>query len=80
MVAKTGGGVRVAVTGAGGRAFRLPALEAALAASFSPAAVTGEVVAPADLRSDGDASAEYRAHLVAVMARRAIQSCGRACG
>jgi carbon-monoxide dehydrogenase medium subunit len=76
MVAKTAGGVRVAVTGAGARAFRLPALETALAARFSPAAVTGEVVSPADLRSDGDASAEYRAHLVAAMARRAIEACG----
>jgi carbon-monoxide dehydrogenase medium subunit len=70
--------VRVAVTGAGPKAFRLPALEAALAARFTPDAAGREVmagVAPGDLRSDGEASAEYRAHLVTVMARRAIQAC-----
>jgi carbon-monoxide dehydrogenase medium subunit len=75
MVAKTGGGVRVAVTGAGPKAFRLPALEAALAARFSPDAVGAEVVSPGELRSSPEASAEYLAHLVAVMARRAVQAC-----
>ena len=75
MVAKTAGGVRVAVTGAGPKAFRVPAWESALAASFSPAAISPAVVAPGDLRSDGEASAEYRAHLVTVMARRAVQAC-----
>lgn len=73
--------VRVAVTGAGPKAFRLPALEAALAARFTPDAAGPAVIsasaglAPGDLRSDGEASAEYRAHLVTVMARRAIQAC-----
>ena len=70
--------VRVAVTGAGPKAFRLPALEAALAARFTPdAAGRGPIagLAPGDLRSDGEASAEYRAHLLTVMARRAIQAC-----
>jgi len=75
MVAKTGGGVRVAVTGAGPKAFRVPAWESALAASFTPDAVSPGAVAAADLRSDGEASAEYRAHLVTVMARRAVQAC-----
>jgi len=83
MVAKPRGSVavRVAVTGAGPKAFRLPALEAALAAQFTPDAAGrafGETmagVALSDLRSDGEASAEYRAHLVTVMARRAIQAC-----
>ncbi|HXO43768.1 MAG TPA: FAD binding domain-containing protein [Thermoanaerobaculia bacterium] len=80
MVAKPRGSVavRVAVTGAGPKAFRLPALEAALAARFTPdAAGRGPIagLAAGDLRSDGEASAEYRAHLVTVMARRAIQAC-----
>jgi carbon-monoxide dehydrogenase medium subunit len=71
-------GVRVAVTGAGQKAFRLPSLEAALAARFTPDAAGRGVmdgVTAAALRSDGEASAEYRAHLVTVMARRAIQAC-----
>ncbi len=70
--------VRVAVTGAGPKAFRLPALEAALSARFTPDAAGRGLIAglaPGDLRSDGEASAEYRAHLVTVMARRAIQAC-----
>jgi carbon-monoxide dehydrogenase medium subunit len=75
MVAKTAGGVRVAVTGAGSKAFRVPAWESALAANFSPDAITPGAVAPEDLRSDSEASAEYRAHLVTVMARRAVQAC-----
>ena len=76
FVARTGGGVRVAVTGAGTHVFRVPALEAALNASFSAAAVLPGSVAPDDLRSDGEASAEYRAHLITVMARRAVEACG----
>lgn len=75
MVAKTAGGVRVAVTGAGSHAFRVPAWESALAASFTPDAINPGAVAAADLRSDGEASAEYRAHLVTVMAKRAVQAC-----
>jgi len=75
FVAKTAGGVRVAVTGAGSKAFRVPALESALAARFAPDAVTEGVVSAGDLRSDGDATAEYRAHLVTVMAKRAVQAC-----
>jgi carbon-monoxide dehydrogenase medium subunit len=75
MVAKGAGGVRVAVTGAGHKAFRVPAWESALAASFAPDAVSAGAVSPADLRSDGEASAEYRAHLVTVMAKRAVEAC-----
>ena len=75
MVAKTGGGVRVAVTGAGSKAFRVPAWEAALGADFSPEAVSSGAVGPADVRSGGEASPEYLAHLVQVMARRAVQAC-----
>jgi carbon-monoxide dehydrogenase medium subunit len=75
MVAKTAGGVRVAVTGAGSQAFRVPAWESALTASFTPDAISPGAVTAADLRSDGEASAEYRAHLVMVMARRAVQAC-----
>jgi len=74
FVAKTAGGVRVAVTGAGAKAFRVPAMESALSANFSPDALNGIKVPAADLRSDNTASAEYRAHLVTVMAQRAFRA------
>jgi len=75
MVAKSARGVRVAVTGAGPKAFRLTALEAALSARFAPESVGEDVVSPGELRSSPEAGAEYLAHLVAVMARRAVQAC-----
>jgi aerobic carbon-monoxide dehydrogenase medium subunit len=74
FVAKTGDGVRVAVTGAGPRVFRLPAMEAELTKNFSPDAAAGVTVAAGDLNSDIHASAEYRAHLVRVMAARAVKT------
>ena len=76
FVAKTGGGVRVAVTGAGPSVFRVKEMEAALAKDFSPKALDGIKVAATGLNSDIHASAEYRAHLVAVMAKRAVQAAG----
>jgi carbon-monoxide dehydrogenase medium subunit len=75
FVARTAAGVRVAVTGAGAKVFRVPAMEAALATRFSPDAIAGVAVAADELNSDSEASAEYRAHLVGVMARRAVQAC-----
>ncbi|PST17231.1 xanthine dehydrogenase family protein subunit M [Mesorhizobium plurifarium] len=67
------GGVRVAVTGAGANGvFRHRSLEAALAATWSPAAVANVTVDDSDLLSDIHASAAYRANLVKVMARRAV--------
>ena len=74
FVSKGPGGVRVAVTGAGPSVFRVAAMEQALATSFIPAALDGITVDAGDLSSDGDASAEYRAHLVSVMAHRAVQA------
>jgi carbon-monoxide dehydrogenase medium subunit len=74
MVAETRDGVRVAVTGAGAKVFRVPAFEAALAARLEPGALDGLAVPAADLNSDAEASAEYRAHLIGVMARRAVQA------
>jgi carbon-monoxide dehydrogenase medium subunit len=73
FVAQTGSGVRVAVTGAGACAFRVAEMEKALAAKFAPDAIAGIAVAAGDLNSDMHASAEYRAHLIAVMAKRAVE-------
>jgi carbon-monoxide dehydrogenase medium subunit len=76
MVAKTAGGVRVAVTGAGPSAFRVTEMEKALSAKFSPDAIASIAVPAGDLNNDIEASAEYRAHLVNVMARRAVAAIG----
>jgi carbon-monoxide dehydrogenase medium subunit len=73
FVAKFPSGVRVAVTGAGqGGVFRQTAMEQALSANFSPDAVAA-IKTPADgMNGDIHASAEYRAHLVGVIAKRAV--------
>jgi carbon-monoxide dehydrogenase medium subunit len=76
MVAVTEGGIRVAVTGAGACAFRMTAMEEALAASMSADALDGISPDAADLNEDIHASAEYRAHLVGVMAGRAVKALG----
>ncbi len=72
MVAKSTAGVRVAVTGAASKVFRVEAMEKALAQNFAPAAIEGITVPADDLLSDAQNSAEYRAHLVTVMAKRAV--------
>jgi carbon-monoxide dehydrogenase medium subunit len=72
FVAKAGSGVRVAVTGAGPCAFRSKDLESALAASFTPDAAKVVKIKADDFNSDLHATAAYRAHLVSVMASRAV--------
>jgi carbon-monoxide dehydrogenase medium subunit len=74
MAADTARGVRVAVTGAASNVFRVAEMEQALAANWSPDAIAGIGVAPDRLNSDMHASAEYRAHLITVMARRAVEA------
>lgn len=73
MVAETSGGIRVAVTGAGACAYRAGDFETALNGDFSPGAIAGIEVESSGLNSDLHASAAYRAHLVGVMAGRAVQ-------
>ncbi|RME66866.1 MAG: carbon monoxide dehydrogenase, partial [Alphaproteobacteria bacterium] len=77
FIAKTAGGVRVAVTGAGACAFRLPEFEAALAKTFTAEAIADLRVPAKGLNDDLHASAEYRAHLVTVMAKRAVRMATR---
>jgi carbon-monoxide dehydrogenase medium subunit len=71
------GSVRVAVTGAGnGGVFRWKAAEDALAKDFSAGALKGLTVDKGGMMGDIHGSAEYRANLVAVMARRAMENLG----
>ena len=73
FVAKGAGGVRVGVTGAGSNGvFRHAAMEKALSANFSPGALANVTTDPSDLLSDLHGSAEYRANLVNVMAKRVV--------
>ncbi|HHK73652.1 MAG TPA: xanthine dehydrogenase family protein subunit M [Rhizobiales bacterium] len=74
FVADHGKSVRVGVTGAGPGVFRQKAMERALAKNFSAAAVAGIATSADDLNEDMHASADYRAHLVGVMAGRAIKA------
>ncbi len=74
MVARHKGKVRVAVTGAGPCAFRVAEMETALEKNFAPAAIANMKIPAADLLGDIHCSAEYRAHLVAVHARRCVEA------
>ena len=77
FVAKGPGGVRVAVTGAGSNGvFRVAEFEKALAANFAPAAIDGHRVPESGLASDLHADADYRAHLISVLAKRAVAAAG----
>ncbi len=76
FVARGAGGVRVAVTGSGPCVFRVAEMEQALEGTFTAAAIA-DIKVPADgLNTDLHASAEYRAHLTGVMAKRAVAACG----
>ena len=71
FVAKTKGGVRVAVTGAGPGVFRSKELEAALGGNFSADAAKGVKISANGLNSDLHGSPEYRASLISTLAGRA---------
>ncbi|MGE4062351.1 MAG: xanthine dehydrogenase family protein subunit M [Rhodospirillaceae bacterium] len=73
-VAEAAHGVRVGVTGAGPYAFRQRDMETALTASFQPDALAGISISDEDLNSDLHATPAYRAHLIGVMAARAVSA------
>jgi carbon-monoxide dehydrogenase medium subunit len=64
--------VRVAVTGAGPGVFRVKALEDKLGTKFAPESCDEVSVPAAGLNTDLHASADYRAHLITVLAKRAV--------
>jgi aerobic carbon-monoxide dehydrogenase medium subunit len=68
------GKVRVGVTGAGPSAFRATTLEEALSKDFSAKAIAALKIAPKGLLNDMHATAAYRAHLISVLASRAVQA------
>ncbi len=73
FVAKTRGAVRVAVTGAAPCVFRAKKIEAALSEKLAPEAISSIRVPPDGLNSDMHGDADYRAHLIGVLTRRAVE-------
>ncbi|HYM47530.1 MAG TPA: xanthine dehydrogenase family protein subunit M [Burkholderiaceae bacterium] len=73
-VAKIANGARVAVTGAGPTPFRVKPLEDKLGAKFVAESCDGVSVPAAGLNTDLHGSAEYRAHLIPVLAKRAVSA------
>ena len=67
--------VRVAITGAASCVFRSKELESALSSNFSSSAVDNVNILAKGLNSDIHASADYRAHIIKVMAKKAVSSC-----
>ncbi len=74
FVCDAASGTRVAVTGAGPCVFRQKDMEKALAAKFDPSSVAGIKQSAQGLNTDLHAGADYRAHLVTVMAKRAVEA------
>jgi len=73
FVSKRGSEIRVAVTGAGSNGvFRVKSFEEALKKRFSPKSLEGMTIPATGMNADIHGSAEYRAHLVGVLARRAV--------
>jgi aerobic carbon-monoxide dehydrogenase medium subunit len=73
FVSKRGSEIRVAVTGAGSNGvFRVKSFEEALKKRFSPKSLEGLTIPADGMNADIHGSAEYRAHLVGVLARRAV--------
>jgi len=74
FVAEFPGEIRVAVTGAAACVFRAQEIETALKQQFAPGSLAAVDTTPDGLTSDIFASAEYRAHLIKVMAQHAVSA------
>ena len=74
-VAKLKNEVRVAITGAASSVFRSKELENALSSNFSNSVIDNANISSKGLNSDLHASPEYRAHIIKVMAKKAVSSC-----
>ena len=74
-VAKFKKEVRVAVTGVESCVFRCKKLEDALSSNFSPTAIDSVNISSKGFNTDIHASAEYRAHLIAILAKKAVAGC-----
>ena len=74
-VAKLKNEVRVAITGAASCVFRSKELESSLSSNFSSSAIDSVNITSKGLNNDMHASAEYRAHIIKVMAKKAVSSC-----
>lgn len=76
FVARYSDEVRVAVTGAGSSVFQWAEAEARLRSDFSVSALEGLTHSADGLNADMHAPAEYRANLITVMTKRAVEQCG----
>ena len=77
VVRTKAGDVRVAATGASQNGvMRVPSIEAALKASWSPSALDSVRISADGLMSDIHGSSDYRANLIKVMAQRAVADAG----
>jgi len=74
FVSESAGTARVAVTGAANCVFRAKNMEKRLTEKFAPESVARVKIGPENLNSDMHASAEYRAHLISVLAQRAVEA------
>ena len=67
--------IRVAVTGVESSVFRCKKIEDALSSNFTPSVIDNLTISSKGFNSDIHASAEYRAHIIKVMAKKAVSSC-----
>ena len=74
-IAKLKKEVRVSITGAATCVFRSKELENALSSNFASSSIDNTSVSSEEFNSDIHASAEYRAHIVKVMAKKALSMC-----